>query len=32
MSAATRTDESRREEVDELGNPWYTELEVGNTG
>ena len=28
MSAATRTDEDRRDEVDEYGNPWYTELEV----
>jgi hypothetical protein len=28
MSAATRTDASRRDEVDEFGNPWYTELQV----
>jgi hypothetical protein len=30
MSAATQTDESRRDEVDEFGNPWYTELQVSH--
>lgn len=28
MSAASRTDEARREEGDDYGNPWYTELQV----